>query len=121
MEAMSLGLPVIAADWGGPSDYVRPETGSLVGVGSRAELVEELAQAMRTLAEDGELRERLGQQGRAHAVAELDWSRRIDDLLALYQEIAPHLAIQPSPASALGPVLSLPRPTAEQDQDADSA
>ena len=118
---MPLGLPVIAADWGGTSDYVRPETGILVGVESREQLASDLTEAMQRLAEDAELRERLGQQGRRHAEAELDWNRRINELMALYREIVPDLAVRDSALASRGPVLSLPRPAQSSDQDADMA
>ena len=60
-EGMAMGLPVIAADAGGPAEFVRNDvTGLLVRMGD----AEELVAAMQRLAGDLELRRRLGQSGR---------------------------------------------------------
>lgn len=53
IEAMACGTPVIAADSGGPRDFVTPETGELVPEASRAIFVASLtATIRRALAED---------------------------------------------------------------------
>jgi glycosyltransferase involved in cell wall biosynthesis len=63
-EAMSRGKPVVATMPGGHTDMVIDgETGLLVSRGD----VEALAEAMRTLISDGELRERLGKAARIRA------------------------------------------------------
>lgn len=40
LEAMSVGLPIIATETGGMSDWVTPETGILINIGDEAGLVE---------------------------------------------------------------------------------
>ncbi|MEA2494876.1 MAG: hypothetical protein QOJ29_2787, partial [Thermoleophilaceae bacterium] len=61
-EGMAVGLPVIAADAGGPAEFVRHGvTGLLVG----RDDPEALAATMRLLAGDHELRRRLGTEARA--------------------------------------------------------
>jgi glycosyltransferase involved in cell wall biosynthesis len=114
MEAMSVGLPIIAADWGGPSDYVRPEVGILVGVESREQLVNELVDAMILLAKDSGLRQEYGLAGRRLAVASLDWSRRIDSLLSIYQELAPGLHFDSVDQNDIARVLPWPKPALEE-------
>jgi len=61
IEAMASGIPVIATAVGGIPDIVTPEVGILVPPGD----VEALAGAMRTLAQDGGLRKRMGAAARA--------------------------------------------------------
>lgn len=69
IEAMLTGLPVIASDIPGPREQVvSGETGLLVPPRRAASL----ATAMRELAEDAARRERMGEAGRARAVALFD-------------------------------------------------
>lgn len=84
LEAMSIGLPVIAPDWGGPADYVTPETGLLVSPVPRADFADRLAQAIIDLAQDPERRVRMGQAGAARVRAEFDWERKADRMLEIY-------------------------------------
>ena len=62
LEAMAAGKPVVAVDAGGPSEIIRHgDTGLL----SRTSRPEDLAREIIRLAEDPELRRRLGGAGRA--------------------------------------------------------
>lgn len=64
LETAAAGKPIVASRIGGLTDVVVDgETGLLVLPGSR----DELAAAMRRLAEDGELRERMGEAARRRA------------------------------------------------------
>ncbi|MAW59868.1 MAG: group 1 glycosyl transferase [Planctomycetes bacterium] len=111
MEAMSCGVPVIAADWGGPADYVQPQTGLLVDASSPAAFKDGLREAMDQLAHDAGLRARLGAAGRTHALQNLDWSRRVDVLESIYRELLrDELATERTPA----PLLSWPDATARK-------
>jgi N-acetyl-alpha-D-glucosaminyl L-malate synthase BshA len=66
LEALAAGLPVVATRVGGLADVVRDgETGLLAEVGD----VEGLARQLRRLAENPDLRSRLGAAGRADAQA----------------------------------------------------
>jgi glycosyltransferase involved in cell wall biosynthesis len=86
LEAMASGLPVIATHWGGPADYLTPECGILVAPTDRPEFIKGLRDAMRHLASRGDLRRQLGQAGRARAVAQFDWERKIDAILDIYAD-----------------------------------
>jgi glycosyltransferase involved in cell wall biosynthesis len=85
LEAMAMGLPVIATAWGGPTDYLDESCGILVRPSSREALIEGFADAMKALAESPALRERLGEAGRARALEHFDWERKIDKILDLYK------------------------------------
>ena len=85
LEAMAMGLPVIATAWGGPADYLDQSCGILVKPNSRESLIAGFASAMTLLAQSPALRERLGQAGLSRARAEFDWERKIDRITDLYE------------------------------------
>lgn len=87
LEAMALGRPVIAADHGGPRDYLDDVGGLLVACTSREALVAGFADALRRLHADPELRRRLGETGRRVVGARYTWSRKTEELVALYREV----------------------------------
>ncbi|MDO5703855.1 MAG: glycosyltransferase family 4 protein [Paracoccus sp. (in: a-proteobacteria)] len=84
LEAMAMGLPVIASDWGGPADYVTRESGILVHPVPRESFVERLAAAMITLADDPERRRRMGHAARKIALRDYAWAKKIDRMIAIY-------------------------------------
>ena len=86
LEAMAVGLPVIATNWGGPADYLDASCGILVDPKSKPQFVEDLRAAMLRLAKDPALRQQMGEAGRTKAAAEFDWERKIDRILAVYEE-----------------------------------
>ncbi len=88
VEAMVMGLPVIALNWGGPSLLVTPETGVLIDPVNEEHVINELAKAMDRLAEDGELAERMSIAGRQRVVENgFLWSAVIRDWIALYSRV----------------------------------
>jgi glycosyltransferase involved in cell wall biosynthesis len=91
LEAMAMGLPVIATAWGGPLDYLDETCGILVAPDSREALVAGFAAGMKALAQSTQLRTKLGEAGYARARQHFDWQRKIDQILELYQ-----LAQQPA-------------------------
>jgi glycosyltransferase involved in cell wall biosynthesis len=88
LEAMAVGLPVIATRWGGPVDYLDDSCGVLIEPNGREGMVTALSAAMRELAADPEKRERMGLLGRAKVEREYDWERKIDRMLELYRKYA---------------------------------
>jgi glycosyltransferase involved in cell wall biosynthesis len=84
LEAMACGIPVVATDWGGPADYLDASCGFLVPPSTRESFVAGLASAMRTLAEDPALRQRLGARGREKVQREFDWTSKVDRMLQIY-------------------------------------
>lgn len=85
VEAMAARRPVIALDLGGPGATLAGGGGILVPAQSPESAVRGLAEAMRRLAEDGELRRRMGEEARLRGVTEFSWEsrgRRFADLHA---------------------------------------
>ena len=83
LEAMAAGKAVIASRTGGvPEIVLENETGLLVPPGE----VTPLAHALRTLAEDDTLRQKLGDAGRVRA-EHFDWKAIADQYVAVYSQI----------------------------------
>lgn len=86
LEAMTMGLPVIATAWGGPTQYLDPWCGILVPPTDPASFVQGLADAMVKLAQSPELRQQMGQVGRQRVLDRFDWDKKVDAMLQIYAE-----------------------------------
>ena len=87
LEAMAVGLPVIAADWAGPSVHVTDETGIRVPPDSRESYIQGLCDAMIRLARAPALRHTMGEAGKRRVQSEdYDWNLKIDRLIRIYHE-----------------------------------
>lgn len=98
LEAMAMGKPVIATNWGGPADYVTKESGILVSVTSPEEFIQGLANAMILLARSPQLRRSLGVGGMERVKQDhLSWDSKATRMFALLEEtIAARSAQAPS-------------------------
>ena len=84
LEAMAMGLPVVATDVPGCREaVVHGETGFLVPPRD----VDELVQAIQKLVEDPALRQRMGQASRARVVQHFAVERIVEQYLDLYVEL----------------------------------
>jgi glycosyltransferase involved in cell wall biosynthesis len=84
-EAMSLGLPPVCLDWGGPQLLVKDgETGFLVRPDSLESITRGLAERLDRLAEDAALAERMSVAAR-HRALEWRWPEVMQQWLALYR------------------------------------
>lgn len=88
LEAMAMGKPVIATDWGGPADYLDEHCGILVTPSSADAFVEGLASAMIRLGASFALRTDMGRAGWKKVREAFDWEVKVDQIEALYQEAA---------------------------------
>jgi glycosyltransferase involved in cell wall biosynthesis len=94
IEALAAGRPVVATRVGGIPDVVRDgEDGFLVEPGATDELAERLAR----LAEDPELRERLGGAGRERVLPRYAVDRLVDDVDRLYRSLLASAGLPPPP------------------------
>ncbi|MBL4744107.1 MAG: glycosyltransferase family 4 protein [Cycloclasticus sp.] len=85
LEAMSVGLAVIAVNWGGPIDYITDKTGVLVDAPSPVELTNNLTAAIEKLVLDERLRISLGASALERIHVEFSWDKKIDKILEIYQ------------------------------------
>jgi len=86
LEAMSVGLPVIASDWGGPADYIDPSCGILVDPRPRETFASRLADAFLQLANNPTMRAEMGKAGAEKIRREFDWERKVDRMIEIYTE-----------------------------------
>ena len=89
LESMSIGLPVIATNWGGPMDYLDESCGILVEPQSRESFVDGLAAAMSRLASSPSLRRSMGKAGRQRVLSHFDWEVKVDTILEIYRDVMP--------------------------------
>jgi glycosyltransferase involved in cell wall biosynthesis len=86
LEAMAVGLPVIATNWGGPADYLNSSCGILVEPASQEGFVKGLTDAMLKLAQSPELLQSMGSAGGERVREHFDWERKVDRILEIYQQ-----------------------------------
>ncbi len=87
LEAMACGKPVIAAEWGGPADYLDPSCGFLVPPRSPEFLVSEVSKAIVALATNEERRIAMGRAGRQKVLREFTWPAKIDKMIDIYRQV----------------------------------
>jgi glycosyltransferase involved in cell wall biosynthesis len=87
IEAMSHGLPVVTADYGGPRELVDAECGIRVAPTDPEQFARGIADAVRRLAMEPSLLESQGAAGRERIAAEFQWSAKLAWLENLYGEI----------------------------------
>ena len=86
LEAMACAKPVIATAWGGPLDYLDAACGELVEPTGTEDLIQGFARAIEKLAAAPSLRQRMGAAGLEKVRREFDWERKVDGMLALYEQ-----------------------------------
>ena len=84
---MALGRPVICLDLGGPSVQVTKETGFKIPALNPDQAVTGLAQAMKSLADDPQLRSRMGLAGRQRVNQLFNWETKGKFLVNIYEKV----------------------------------
>ena len=83
LEAMSCGLPVITTAIGETKHLLSSDEGILVEPDNTDEVID----AMRVLAEDKKLRERMGRNCRMKIVDEYSWSNQVTKIEEVYKRV----------------------------------
>lgn len=86
LEAMSVGLPVIASNWGGPADYLTDDCGVLVAPSPRDTFAVRLADAIERLAKDPKLCFQMGKAAASRVEKEFDWERKVEKIIDIYEK-----------------------------------
>ncbi len=90
LEAMAIGLPVIATRWGGPVDYLDETCGFLIEPSSLPDFIQGLTDAMIKLAKSPDLRKQMGQAGRDKVTKHFDWDTKGRFMLDVYRASFQH-------------------------------
>ncbi|MGC6401635.1 glycosyltransferase family 4 protein [Sphingomonas sp. FW199] len=86
-EAMSWGVPIITADYGGPATHVLPGFGIKAPVTSEAAFVDGIADALVRMGNDPGLREQMGREGLHVARTKHSLPAMVDFFTRIYGEI----------------------------------
>jgi glycosyltransferase involved in cell wall biosynthesis len=104
LEAMAVGVPMVATNWGGPAYYVNDSCGIRVDPTSREGFIDGLAVAMVRLALSPDLRMQMGEAGKQR-VRELyfDWQSKVERLMEIYTETvaSAHSVAEPTAPTSL--------------------
>ncbi len=73
IEAMASGRPVVCLDLGGPAIQVTEQTGFKISAQAPDQTIQDMAIAMKTLAQDPELRVQMGRAGRQIVDENFNW------------------------------------------------
>jgi len=85
LEAMALGLVPIVMDYGGPAEYVSPNTGFRLPMQSRPEIVVSLRSLLERLVADTSPLEAMGERARAHMFRSFTWDAKAAQVLEIYR------------------------------------
>lgn len=96
LEAMAVGIPIIAADWGGPADYLDGDSGILIPADHQYS--DRLAAAITELTSDDTRRARLAKYAQHRVRQHFDWDAKGREMIQIYHELhSAHRADQGQP------------------------
>jgi len=87
LEAMAVGRPVIAVDFGGPAEIVDDGVGVKLPATGKADVVHGLIDALTSVREQPELWRDRGQEGRRRVEAHYSWDAKIATAIRFYREL----------------------------------
>ncbi|PSN16427.1 glycosyl transferase family 1 [filamentous cyanobacterium CCT1] len=87
LEAMAAGRPVICLDLGGPAVQVIEETGFKIPAQNPEQAIAGMAQAMKRLATEPELRVQLGMAGQERVYQSFNWATKGQFLSTVYEKL----------------------------------
>jgi glycosyltransferase involved in cell wall biosynthesis len=85
LEAMALGLTVVALNWGGPGDYLAAGGGVLVDPVGRRQAVAELTKAVLDLTPTK--RRKLGGEAQRRIAEQYTWPAKVRQIIGVYQSV----------------------------------
>ncbi len=85
LEAFACRTPAIATDWGGPQDYITPQTGFLIAPSGREAFIAGLAGAMTALGADPGRAQAMGLVGRQRVEEQFTWTAKARRMLTIYE------------------------------------
>ena len=87
LEAMASGVPVVCLDYGGPGEMVTDKCGIKVKPVTPEQTVKDLSDALLKLANDPDLRKKLGSAGKRRAKEYYNWEKKGEFIQKVYQSV----------------------------------
>lgn len=87
LEAMATGLAPVVVDYGGPGELVTADTGVLIPLGTRQEIIRRFREALENLADHPAMVDALGAAARSRARENFSWSRKAQCTVAVYESV----------------------------------
>ena len=87
LEAMTAGLPVVCLDFGGPGEMVTEECGIKVKPITPEQTIKDLADAILKLANDPELRKKMGKAARRRVEEYYSWNKKGEFIQKIYNSL----------------------------------
>ncbi len=116
IEAMAQGMVPVVVDYGGPPEFLTPETGVVLPMGDRAKIVSSMRRAVATFVDDPSKIHRISSQARAEARRRFSWQRKASDDVRVYEWLlgrGPRPDLSPPSPYGHPPANSLERNSAE--------
>lgn len=85
LEAFACRTPAIATDWGGPSDYITPETGVLIPPTSKADFITSLTKTMADFVENPAQIVEMGIAARQLIEDNYSWRAKAAQMVGVYE------------------------------------
>jgi starch synthase len=87
LEAMAVGLPPAVVDYGGPGELVTPDTGFLIPIGSRAEIIERFRELITRLCDDPSQIEVRSTAASKRVFEHFTWDAKARQVLEIYEHV----------------------------------
>ncbi len=87
LEAFACRTPAIATRWGGPEDYITPETGFLIDPSGREAFIRGLSEAMMTLAADPLRARMMGEAARVRVQSAFTWEAKAQRMVEIFSDV----------------------------------
>jgi len=87
LEAMAASLPVVCLDYGGPGEMVTDECGIKVKPLNPDQTIKDLSDALLKLANDSELRKKMGEAGKRRVEEFYTWEKKGEFIKQVYEEV----------------------------------
>jgi glycosyltransferase involved in cell wall biosynthesis len=87
LEAMTLGLPIITLNWGGPGEMVHTETAVIIEVKSPTQVINDIHAGLIRLATNPHEAQKLGQAAHNHALEKFRWNMKWKIVNGLYSDL----------------------------------
>lgn len=87
LEAMAMGLPIVSTDYGGPAAVVDDDSGIKIAPDNPDGFAAGIADALRELLSNTELRQSMGARAQQHVFSALSWDSKGDRIASIYSEL----------------------------------